>query len=329
MPTMQSVTRAAILPGVLALVAAFSGSEPASAQGGGPAAYYDPSYTNSVWNQIFESHRSWGNAVPGAEPSPNGYWCVHPDHLPGQLLTLTANGITITCTVGDTVNPAHEAQWRSQWAVELSWSAFVALDLNRRNFVDSVQPGGVGGDGVGIASADPEAPSTRYYPETGHTVGHGFLDYWRANGGLEVFGYPLSDEIEENGVTVQYFERAVFEFYPENPPEHRVLLRLLGVHASTGMIEIEPFQPLGEADAGGGRYFPQTGQSIANRFNGFWESHGGLQNFGYPISRPFEQNGMFVQYFERAVFEWHPDNPHGYQVLLRHLGAQAYGLAHH
>jgi len=33
-----------------------------------------------------------------------------------------------------------------------------------------------------------------------------------------------------------------------------------------------------------------------------------------------------VQYFERAVFEWHPDKPEladRYHVLLRRLGAEA------
>ncbi|HET9493024.1 MAG TPA: M23 family metallopeptidase [Chloroflexia bacterium] len=52
-----------------------------------------------------------------------------------------------------------------------------------------------------------------YFPETGHTLSEGFLDYWRRNGGLRVFGYPLSEEMGEGGVTVQYFERARFEYH--------------------------------------------------------------------------------------------------------------------
>lgn len=78
----------------------------------------------------------------------------------------------------------------------------------------------------------------RFFPETGHYVGHGFWEYWRDNGGLMVFGYPLTDEIEEpdpkapNGRrVVQYFERAVFEWHPENDPPYRVLLRRLGAEA--------------------------------------------------------------------------------------------------
>lgn len=78
-------------------------------------------------------------------------------------------------------------------------------------------------------------PSVRYFPETNHSVGHGFLDYWQRFGdditSIEVFGYPLTEEITEDGQTCQYFERAVFEYHPENPPEHSILLRRLGADA--------------------------------------------------------------------------------------------------
>src|SRR5687767_12560326 len=56
-----------------------------------------------------------------------------------------------------------------------------------------------------------------YFSQTGHHLSNraGFLDYWRANGGLLLFGYPLTEEIAENGRVVQYFERARFEYHPE------------------------------------------------------------------------------------------------------------------
>ena len=44
---------------------------------------------------------------------------------------------------------------------------------------------------------------------------YGFLAYWESQGGLDRFGYPISDEMFENGRTVQYFQRARFEWYPE------------------------------------------------------------------------------------------------------------------
>jgi murein DD-endopeptidase MepM/ murein hydrolase activator NlpD len=70
-------------------------------------------------------------------------------------------------------------------------------------------------NGRAFERAAPVANAQRrvYFPETGHTLSEGFLDYWRRNGGLRAFGYPLSEEMGEDGVTVQYFERARFEYH--------------------------------------------------------------------------------------------------------------------
>ena len=63
----------------------------------------------------------------------------------------------------------------------------------------------------------------------------------RTRGGLAQFGYPISEEMREvsptdgQEYTVQYFERARFEYHPEykgTPGE--VLLGLLGVDAMKG-----------------------------------------------------------------------------------------------
>lgn len=67
-----------------------------------------------------------------------------------------------------------------------------------------------------------------FYPQTGHRLCSGFRDYWERNGGLAIFGYPISEEFQENGFTVQYFERQRFEYHPENPPQWSVLGGLLG-----------------------------------------------------------------------------------------------------
>jgi hypothetical protein len=71
----------------------------------------------------------------------------------------------------------------------------------------------------------------RMFTETGFYVGGPFWSYWRDNGGLMIFGFPLSDELEEEGRTVQYFERCVMEWHPDNPVGFRVLLRRLGAQA--------------------------------------------------------------------------------------------------
>src|SRR5207302_5406993 len=57
---------------------------------------------------------------------------------------------------------------------------------------------------------------------------------------------------------------------------------------------------------------------------------GGLAQHGYPISPQFSERSEVdgkvysVQYFERAVFELHPENKPPYDVLLSLLGSALY-----
>ena len=79
----------------------------------------------------------------------------------------------------------------------------------------------------------PQQPGARHFPETGHNLAGDFLAYWEGNGGLAQFGYPLSEEIQEQledgtTYTVQYTERARLERHPENAPPYDVLLGQFG-----------------------------------------------------------------------------------------------------
>ncbi len=68
-----------------------------------------------------------------------------------------------------------------------------------------------------------------YFPQTQHILSDRFLNYWQSNGGLAIFGYPISEPLNENGLIVQYFERNRFEYHPENVgTKYEVLLGLLG-----------------------------------------------------------------------------------------------------
>lgn len=165
-----------------------------------------------------------------------------------------------------------------------------------------------------------------YFAETGHSIGNGFLRYWQQNGGLEIFGYPLTDEITQNGTTVQYFERARFEWHPgSNPENYDILLGLLGnevtsVRRASGAA---PFQPATAINSAGCTFFDATGHNLCGGFAAYWARFGGLSIYGYPISEEFNENGTTVQYFERARFEWHPGSaPQRFDVLLGRLGAE-------
>ncbi len=78
-------------------------------------------------------------------------------------------------------------------------------------------------------------PDGVFFEQTGHNLATGFKAYWEANGGLPIYGYPISEEFDEinpedgKTYTVQYFERNRFEYHPENKgTKYEVLLGLLG-----------------------------------------------------------------------------------------------------
>ncbi|GEM_PF-6190581 len=159
------------------------------------------------------------------------------------------------------------------------------------------------------------APSSDFQ-ETGHAASGDFLKFFDSHGGLDIFGYPVTDEIVENGRTVQYFQRARMELWPENPSPYRVQLGLLAVELG----KQQPGQTAQPTSTIGARHFPETGHTVAFAFKDFWESRGDLATFGYPITEQLVENGLTVQYFQRARFEWHPENPDGYRVQLGLLG---------
>lgn len=68
---------------------------------------------------------------------------------------------------------------------------------------------------------------------------------------------------------------------------------------------------------------------ISGRFRTFWETQGGLQVFGYPLTDAdyvATDDGVFLtQYFERARFELHPDQPEPYDVQLGRIGVERLG----
>jgi hypothetical protein len=74
------------------------------------------------------------------------------------------------------------------------------------------------------------------------------------------------------------------------------------------------------------RCFPETGQCLGGAMLRFWEQHGGLPVFGYPIGPATDEvsaedgRTYRVQWLERARFELHPENQAPYDVLLGRLG---------
>jgi hypothetical protein len=83
---------------------------------------------------------------------------------------------------------------------------------------------------IPIASmAAPGDPSCQNFLETGHTLCFDFRTFWQANGGLDRFGYPISQITIENDYLVQYFQRARLEWHPEKPAGQQMTTAALGL----------------------------------------------------------------------------------------------------
>jgi hypothetical protein len=186
------------------------------------------------------------------------------------------------------------------------------------------------------------------FPQVPDCIEFRFRTFWRDNGGLQVFGLPLTpdhnEKVGDQKYQIQYFERFRFEQHKENQAPYDVLLGRIGVDrlAAQG----RDWQTFAKADPKAPHYFAETGHAIAPQFWGFWSSHGlefdgnkkaksaaeSLALFGFPISEAQMEQGSdgqqyLTQWYERARFEYHPENKAPYNVLLGRLGADALAAA--
>jgi hypothetical protein len=157
----------------------------------------------------------------------------------------------------------------------------------------------------------------RCFAETGHCISGAIRAYWEQNGGLPVFGYPISPAREETiegnwtGLT-QWFERDRLEDHSNE-----------GKGVLAGRLGAQYLDVTGRSwrrGPGDSRYpynpdcrtfFKETGYQICGSFREYWEKNGGLARFGYPITEPMQEQiegeTYIVQYFERRRMEEHPE----------------------
>lgn len=90
------------------------------------------------------------------------------------------------------------------------------------------------------------------------------------------------------------------------------------------------FQKRGNLGMSDVRWFPETRQAVGGAFLQHWQTTGGLQIHGLPLSAEFDiaddsepEGRRTVQVFERSVLEWHPENEEPFKVLGVRLGADA------
>ena len=185
-----------------------------------------------------------------------------------------------------------------------------------------------------------EESTAQCFVETGFCIDGRIREYWAAQGGLRVFGYPIGPQatmrVEGKTLTVQPFERNRLELHPQNARPYDVLLGRLGADrlAQQGR-DWYAFPKSATADC---KTFTQTQHAVCGRIWQVWRQYGleidgqsgiseaeSLALFGLPLSgvqteRMSDGKEYQVQWFERARFELHPDNAAPYDVLFGLLG---------
>src|SRR5690349_23428950 len=116
-------------------------------------------------------------------------------------------------------------------------------------------------------------------PAAAPPVAARFAAFWAAHDGALLFGQPLTSDLAQGELIVQWFERARLEWHPTWPAGRQITLGRLGAELLGGQT-LPPIAPF--ASHATHRYFPETGHSIQGEILRFWERHGGLPIFGYP-----------------------------------------------
>lgn len=136
---------------------------------------------------------------------------------------------------------------------------------------------------------------------------HGFLSYWREHDGSRLLGTPVTAELTENGITVQYFERGRLESHQDLEGSPVIPGRVGAEYAEALWQIFSPPPP--HTPTAGEHLFAETGFSLSEPFLSFWNNNGALETFGYPISEPFwnyvGDKMAQMQYFERGRLEYY------------------------
>jgi hypothetical protein len=160
-----------------------------------------------------------------------------------------------------------------------------------------------------------QSTEVQFFAETGHSVRGVFLQFYKsAKAPQLVYGYPITEQMtSRDGKSVQYFQRARFELTGAQTVQLSPLGRF--TYQSRSPMTINNPNACQVYPSGSAAGFP-----VCLTFLDFYKANGGPTQFGNPIS-PFESSdGLIVQYFEGARFEWRADRPADQRVVISDLG---------
>jgi hypothetical protein len=163
-----------------------------------------------------------------------------------------------------------------------------------------------------------------YFAEVEHNLCNPFSLYWAQNGGILTLGYPITEVFEADGRQMQYFERARLEIEATTTsPEGGITPSPLGTEMLAGLPN-DVTEPTTLRPAANCQFHVEAEHNICALFRAYWLAYGGEAVFGQPLTEQFFEDGVLVQYFELARFEWRPGEwPERGDVLLGRIGAEA------
>ena len=133
------------------------------------------------------------------------------------------------------------------------------------------------------------------------------------HGGEAVFGAKVDVPRELDGRAFQCYQNACL-IWDLNAVESVVLVPL-GLRSAPTVPQADRPSPSDDA-----WYCPESGHSVILAFKDFYFQHGGEAVFGRPLTEFMQDGEGWVQWFENASFEWHPDRADGERVQLTPLG---------
>jgi hypothetical protein len=228
----------------------------------------------------------------------------------------------------DATQQVHDAAAATSTAIELA-TAQAQANANSTSTAIAFAPFAT--QTAVIVSAGPmpaSADAYLYSDATSHSVS-AFASLYTEMGAADSLGFPVTELfIEQNptdgrGYWVQYFEKGVIQHHSETNEYH---IAPLGVWRFSQKYPngAPPSKPLPSSN---GHLFAETNHTVNDPFLQFWIERGQVRRFGYPISESFEETSevdgktYIVQYFERAVMEYHPELQPPHNVQLTALGS--------
>jgi hypothetical protein len=201
------------------------------------SAHFGVAQDGRVWQFVDIKNTAWANGIL-EQPDLSLPWLA-------ECAARQINPNTRTISIeheGDGVEAMPESQYQATLALHRFLLAAAAIPADRQHIIGHCQitgrqrancPGKSFPWARLLADLGPGAgPGSWVDPLTGYPVEEPFAGFWRKNGGLAVFGRPISERLAGGKafpacLAVQWFERARFELHPGGV----VMLGLVGREA--------------------------------------------------------------------------------------------------